>query len=140
MTALILTSLVLIRRWIVDTSEERRTLAEAQREAQAEKSRYIAAQAALENEQGRLNRDMATEQQRIAGQLIAERKAMFAEFEERKAALIAETMEATFRMFHNGKFAPEETSRQCNLIQFPGQQPEPLPERERSRGHGVVGP
>lgn len=142
MTALILTSLVAIRRWIVDTSEERRALADAQREARDEHHRYIASQAALENEQARLNRDMAIERQRIAAQLIAEREALRDEFEERKAALVAETMEATFLMIKGGKFAPEEEPRQNNLIQFPEKLPTqgPAPSRERSREHGVVGP
>jgi hypothetical protein len=144
-TALILVALVLIRRWIVDTSNERRILAAAQRQASEEHTRYIALQAALENEQGRLNRDMNTERQRIAAQLIAEREAMRDEFEERKAELIAETMETTFLMIKGGKFAPkEEAPQQGNLIQFPKELPRQAhpasPERERSRGHEVVGP
>jgi hypothetical protein len=145
MTALILTALVAIRSWIVDTSDERRVLAAAQRQASEERTRYIAAQAALENEQARLNRDMAGERQRIAAQLIAEREAMRDEFDDQKAALIAETMETTVRMFRGGKFAPEEeTPQRGNLIQFPKELPTQAhpasPERERSRGHEVVGP
>ena len=142
MTGLILSALVAIRRWIVDTGDERRILAAAQRQASEERTRYIAAQAALENEQARLNRDMAGERQRIAAPLIAEREAMRDEFEENKAALVAETMETTVRMFHGGKFAPEETLQQGNLIQFPEKLPTqgPAPSRERSREHGVVGP
>lgn len=140
MTALVLSALVAIRRWIVDTSEERRALADAQHQASEAQHRYIASQAALENEQARLNRDMAVERHRIAAQLIAEREAMRDEFEERKAALVAETMETTFLMIKGGKFAPEPPTG--NLIQFPEQLPTqaPTPSRERSRGHGVVGP
>ena len=141
---LILVSLVLVRRWVVDTSDERRILAAAQRQAIDERTRYIASQAALENEQARLNRDMAAERHRIAAQLIAEREAMLAEFEERRAALVAETMEATVMMFRGGKFAPEELPQRGNLIKFPRdlpqQTPAPEPQRERSREHGVVGP
>jgi hypothetical protein len=141
-TALILVALVLIRRWIVDTSNERRALADEQRQASEAHHRYIASQAALENEQARLNRDMATERHRIAAQLIAEREAMRDEFEEQKAALVAETMEVTVRMFHNGKLAPEDAPRKNNLIQFPKELPTQAPsrQRERSREHGVVGP
>lgn len=144
MTALILTSLVSIRSWIVETSDERRILAAAQRQAAEERTRYIAAQAALENEQARLNRDMAGERQRIAAQLIAEREAMRDEFDDHKATLIAETMETTFLMIKGGKFAPEETPQQGNLIQFPKDLPAQghpaSPERERSRGHEVGHP
>jgi hypothetical protein len=145
MTALVLSALVAIRRWIVDTSDERRALADEQRQASEAHHRYIASQAALENEQARLNRDMAAERQRIAAQLIAEREVMRDEFEERKAALVAETMETTFLMIKGGKFAPEEETRQQgNLIQFPKDLPAQVhpasPERERSRGHEVVGP
>ena len=133
-------ALACVRRWIVDTREERRILAAAQREAERERSRYFAAQAALENEQGRLNRDMAAERQRIAAQLVKEREAMRIEFEEKRADLIAETMEATVRMFHAGKFAPE-TAATGQLIHFPKQDPAAqATERARSREHGVVGP
>ncbi|MFI0268625.1 hypothetical protein [Streptomyces luteogriseus] len=144
MTGLILSSLVAIRRWIVDTSAERRALADAQRQAAEAHHRYIALQAALENEQARLNRDMAGERQRIAAQLIAEREAMRDEFDDQKAALIAETMETTFLMIKGGKFAPEETPQRGNLIQFPKELPAQghpaSPERERSRSHEVGHP
>ncbi|MFF8391892.1 hypothetical protein, partial [Cellulosimicrobium funkei] len=144
MTGLILSSLVAIRRWIVDTGAERRALADAQRQAAEAHHRYIALQAALENEQARLNRDMAGERQRIAAQLIAEREAMRDEFDDQKAALIAETMETTFLMIKGGKFAPEETPQRGNLIQFPKELPAQghpaSPERERSRSHEVGHP
>ncbi|MFF5842181.1 hypothetical protein ACFY74_12010 [Streptomyces massasporeus] len=144
MTALILTSLVAIRRWIVDTSDERRALADEQRRASEAHHRYVASQAALENEQARLTRDMAIERQRIAAQLIAEREAMRDEFDNHKATLIAETMEATFLMIKGGKFAPEETPQKGNLIRFPKDFPAQghpaSPERERSRGHEVGHP
>jgi hypothetical protein len=142
MAALILISLVLIHRWITDTRDERRVLAAAQRQAIDERTRYIAAQAALENEQARLNRDMAAERHRIAAQLIAEREAMRDEFEEQRAALVAQTMEATVMMIRGGKFAPDDTPQGGTLIKFPRDLPQqtPAPARERSREHGVVGP
>jgi hypothetical protein len=138
MASLILISLVLIHRWITDTTDERRILAAAQRQAAEERTRYIASQAALENEQARLNRDMAAERHRIAAQLIAERDALLVEFEERRAALVAETMEATVMMIRGGKFAPEEAPPRNNLIQFPKDLPAQEPSRQRE--HGVVGP
>lgn len=130
--------LINVRAWIVDTSEERRLLSAATRAAQDERTRYIAAQAALENEQGRLNRDMAIERRRIAAQLIAEREALTADFEEKRAALVTETMEATFRMIRSGKLTPPEDTSHGRLIPFPQQHSEPA--RERSREHGVVSP
>lgn len=131
-----LISLACLRHWIIDVTEERRLLGAATRAAQDERTRYIALKAALENEQGRLNRDMATERHRIAAQLIAEREAMLAEFEEKRATVITETMEATVRMMRSGKATTRETTGR--LIPFPQQQPELT--RERSREHGVVGP
>lgn len=135
-TALTLISLTVLRRWIVDTSDERRILDAARRHAEAERSRYFAAQAALENEQGRLNRDMAAERLSLAVRLQVERETMAADFEEKRATLISETMEATVRMVHGGKLAPKRLPS-CNLIQFPEQQSR---ERERSRGHNEVAP
>lgn len=137
LTALTAIALILIRRWIVDTSHERQCLAASQREAQNQKSAYIAAQAALEVEQGRLTRDRAIQLRADAALLKTERAAMAADFEEKRGALISETMEVTWRLYQSGKMgAPSPT--ESRIIQFPRQHPEP--ERARSREHGVVGP
>lgn len=137
LTVLGLTVLVLIniRQWITDTSAERALLAAAQREAQNQKNVYITAQAALENEQGRLAQDLAAERAALDARLAAEREALRDEFEERRATLQAETMEATVMMLRGDGFAPSTTGQ---LIQFPKQHPQQ--ERHRSREHGVVGP
>lgn len=137
LAALTAIALILIRRWIVDTSDERRILAAAQREAERERARYFAAQAALENEQGRLARDRAAERYADAAKLKAERDAMAADFEDRRGTLIAETMEATIRMIRGNKLNPPKPI-EGNLIPFPHQQAARAP--ERSREHGVVGP
>lgn len=139
LVALTVLALVLIRQWIVDTRDERRILAAAQRQAEGERTRYIASQAALENEQGRLNRDMAAERYALTARLNAEREKLAAEFEERRAALIAETMEVTVRMMRDGKLAPA-PSTTGNLIPFPHQHPQPETTRARSREHGVGAP
>lgn len=130
-------ALVAIYHWVTDTRDERRALAATQREAQGRKDTYLAAKAALENEQGRLNRDMAAERAALDARLKAEREAIAADFEERRAVLIAETMEATLLMVQNNKLAPQPSAK---LIQFPHQQAEQQPERTRSRERGVVGP
>lgn len=137
LTALILLAIQGNRRSIADTRDERRALAIAQGQAMAEQSRYLAAQAALEIEQGRLNRDMAAERAALAARLKAECDQLREEFEERRAALIAETMETTFLLMRGNKFDPT-ASAQGNLIPFPDRQPQP--QRARSREHGVVGP
>lgn len=133
MIGVIAIALAVIRRWVTDVRDERRILAAAQREAQQERSSYFAAKAALENEQGRLNRDTAAERAALAARMEVERNALHAEFEERRAALISETMTATVLMIHNGKLAPQQQAG-GTLIPFP------QPERVRPREHGVVGP
>lgn len=139
LTALATIALVLIRRWTVDTSEERRALGSKLRDAQSEHTRYIALQAALENEQGRLTRDRAAERLADAARLLEERKALREEFEEQRAALIVETMEATWLMFQRLKSSGPAPAPN-KVIPFPKPQPQPRVERERSREHGVVGP
>jgi hypothetical protein len=129
-TALTVIALVIIRRWIVDTSNERRRLAEDQRRTQDEYASYIALKAALEVEQGRLRQDISAEHAALNERLAVERAKMEADFEERRATLRAETMEATFLMFHNGKFAPG-ASQTGQLIPFPQQEPQ----RQRAREH-----
>ncbi|MFI1728245.1 hypothetical protein ACH40E_03190 [Streptomyces acidicola] len=140
MTALTLIALVAIRKWITDTSEERRVLAAAVRDTQAERTRYIAAQAALENEQGRLARDVAAERAGLAAKLIAEREAMATEFEEKRNQLVSEAMNTGVAMFLSSRREHTKAPVRGDVIQFPNQQGEPEPERVRSRGHGVVGP
>jgi hypothetical protein len=141
MPAMTLIALVAIRRWVTDTSEARRLLAASIREAQAERSRYVAAQAALENEQGRLTRDAAADRARAAAAAIAEREALHQQFEENRAQLVCETFELAFEM---ARRAPDEHARAEDkrdvVIQFPTQQQEQAPARARSRGHNVVGP
>ncbi|MFK0018264.1 hypothetical protein [Streptomyces sp. NPDC090798] len=141
MTSLTLIALVAIKRWVTDTSEDRRLLAASIREAQAEKSRYFAAKAALENEQGRLTRDAAIDRRRAAVAAMAEREALHQQFEEKRAQLVCETFEMAFEM---ARQVPDEHARADDkrdvVIQFPVQQQEQAPARARSRGHNVVGP
>lgn len=139
MAALTLIVLTVIRRWVVDTREERRTLATATQQAQAEQTRYIAVQAALESERGRLTRDAAADRAHTAARLAAERKAMESEFEEQRARLAAESFRTGVEMERSGALKPQPHAT-GNLIRFPRQQPDQAPERERSRGHNVVGP
>ena len=129
MIALTVIILTTVHHWVTDTSTERTALAAAQREAQAERARAFAAQAALENEQGRLYRDLAAE------------RAMQQEFEDSRSQLVADAMETLASWVVSGKVCPP-TRETGNLIRFPKQQPVQVqtPQRERSREHGVVGP
>lgn len=138
MTAIALFSLFTVRRWVTSTAAERGHLALAQRDAQDEQARFFAARAALESEHQRLHRDLEAERVAVRERLQVERKAMDEAFEERRAQLISETMDATFRMIRNGEFAPN--TPRATVIEFPQQHPEPAREVERSRDRGVVGP
>lgn len=137
MTALTMVVLLVIHKWVTDTRTERALLAAAQREAQEERARYIAAQSALESERTRMRRDLDAEHVALLERARVEREALDDEFEERQSDLVNETMEATVRMFYDGKFAPD-VRRRGTLIQFPQQQPQE--QRSHSREHGVVGP
>ncbi|MFI2761327.1 hypothetical protein ACH5A3_21035 [Streptomyces echinatus] len=139
MVALTITICVLVRHWIVNTNTERAILAAAQREAQAERARYFAAQAALENEQGRLNRDMAAERARIARSLIAQEAKLRTKFEEERAELAAEAFRTGAEMERAGMLKPGAEKARGVLIRFP-RHPEHAAETERSREHGNVGP
>jgi hypothetical protein len=134
-TALTLIALLVIKRWVTDTADERRQLATATQAAQDEREKYFAAQTVLENDQQRLLRDAAADRARAEATLIAEREAMAAEFEEKRASLICETLATVAELMQNQKDQP------CgSVIQFPTQQSVRVPEQERSRGHNVVGP
>ncbi|NEY33030.1 hypothetical protein GTU99_12650 [Streptomyces sp. PRKS01-65] len=138
MVGLTLAILIVVRHWITDTSAERRALAEAQREAQSQQTRYIAAQAAMEVEHGRRTREIEAERARLAATLKAERQKMQAEFEGTRAKELSEAFQTGAEMERAGVFKRQQQPR-GNLLRFPQKQPQ-APEQERSRGHGVVGP
>ncbi|MFG3085061.1 hypothetical protein [Streptomyces parvulus] len=144
MPALTYIALALLRRWIADTRDERQRLAIAQRHAEGERTRFIALEAALENEHGRLIRDVAAERAQVQAQLAAEREAMRVEFDSHRAELVCETMEATVLMIRNNKFAPSATATARGKLirltdRLPAQGHAPVEAQERSqqreRGH-----
>ena len=137
MVGLTLAILIFVRRWVSDTSDERQALGQAQRDAQDERSRYIALKAALEGEHGRLLRDMAAERAGIAATLKAERAKMAAEFRETRATELSEAFQTGVEMERAGMLKRRPPQR-GNLLKFPERQE--LPTQERSREHGVVGP
>lgn len=100
--ALTFIALVVIRRWITDTNVERRRLDDAVRQADADRMRYVAAQAALEAERARVRHDVAVERQQLTVRLEAERAAMDEQFEEARSQLIIDTTEAAVRLIGSG--------------------------------------
>ncbi|MFJ9112953.1 hypothetical protein [Streptomyces sp. NPDC102283] len=119
MTALTLIALVLIRRWVTNTTAERQRLSDATREKDTEHMRYLAAQAALEVERGRLRRDAIVEREQLTARLAAERAAMNERFEEQRAELVCKTMEATVQLYRDGHFDPSAPTAYARIIGFP---------------------
>ncbi|MEV3857794.1 hypothetical protein AB0J38_26145 [Streptomyces sp. NPDC050095] len=142
MVGLIGLLMLFLRHWVTTTSEERRALAEAQGEAQAERSRYVALQAANESEHGRVLRDVAATRAALKATLDSERRKLRAEFAGTRATELAEAFQTGVEMERSGALQATRSQR-GNLIPFPGlpgQQSVPAAERERSREHGSVGP
>lgn len=138
-TALTIIGLLVIRRWVTDTRDERRFLAATQRQAEAERATYVAAKAALVSEQGRLLQDVAAERAALTARLATEREAMQEEFDRARGEISADAMEQLASWITGGKVRPPDRPKN-NLIRFPKQQPETHPQQERSREHGAVRP
>jgi len=138
LVALVVVVLVLVHRWVADVATERAALSVAQRQAVDERTRYIAAQAALENEQTRLNRDIAAERASNDARLKAERAKLRDEFEEERAQLAADAFQTGAEMERAGMLRPDRERHRGNLIAFPraaaGVEP------GRSREHEAVNP
>ncbi|MFJ8145982.1 hypothetical protein ACIQ6R_13010 [Streptomyces sp. NPDC096048] len=139
MVGLTLAILIFVRRWVCDTRDERRILAATQREAQAERTRMIAAQAAQMNEMGRLRQERAAERARNRAILKAEREKLQAEFANTRAKELSEAFQTGAEMERAGVFKKRQQPVRGNLLTFPKKQPA-APEAERSREHGVGGP
>lgn len=139
MTGLALAILIFVRRWICDTRDERRALADAQRQAQAEQTRFIALEAAQTNEMGRLSQERKAERARNAAILKAEREKLRAEFANTRTKELSEAFQTGAEMERAGVFRKRQPPARGNLLTFPKKQPA-APEAERSREHGVVGP
>jgi hypothetical protein len=136
-------ALAVLRNWIIDTSDERRNLAAAQRQAENQRSQYYAAQANLENELARAAHDMAAQRARNTASLIKEREALRAALEAERLQLSQKAFRMGAQMERAGMLKPDEPAP-TNLIQFPHQQPQPQghpqPERTRPSEHGVSAP
>lgn len=134
-TALLVIALITIRRWIADTSLERRGLAEATQELSTERAKYLTAEAAVQMERQRTLRDAAADRVRGTAALNVEREAMHDAFEEQRAELVCRTIEATVKAVRSGTFDVSTPARVKGVVTqlFPQQQPE----RARERDHGA---
>lgn len=74
-------SLILLRRWVTDTSAERSRLAAATTAATNEQARYIAGLAAVDAEHARVRRDATAMARHQVAQLEVERVKLQAEFD-----------------------------------------------------------
>lgn len=127
-------AVAVLRVYSLDTRDERRNLAAAQRQAVDQKALYLAAQAGLENEMGRQARDMAAQRAANAASLIKEREVLRAAFEAERLQQSQRAFQLGVQMERSGALKPDEPLP-TNLIPFPPQQPEHTRARE-----GVVRP
>lgn len=135
--ALTLIALVVIRRWVTDTTAERRRLDDAVRAADDDRMRYTAALAGVEVERSRLRRDAAAAEHQLAARLNAERAALDEQFEEARAQLIVDTTVATLELVERGFPNISAADLGARIIGFPtaGQR---TPADEPARGHGAT--
>lgn len=138
MTAVTLIALVSIRKWTTNTDAARSRLSDATREADNERTRYIAAQAALEVERQRVQRDAASDREQMAVRLASEQAAMQEQFEDDRATLVCETMEQTVLMYRAGAFDPPSQHDRGRVIGFPDRLVQQAAAAERARDHGAT--
>ncbi|MFJ1865480.1 hypothetical protein ACIOD1_12695 [Streptomyces sp. NPDC088097] len=121
-----------LRAWTVDTSAERRQLADSVRQAQNEETRYVAAQGAQAEEHRRRLRDIEGDRVRQEQHFIAAKAAMEADFEARREALIIESMATGIRLHLAGLLNAPTEAVEAKILRLPGQQ---QPVRERATAH-----
>lgn len=120
MMALSAVILIAVRSWVTDVTAERRQLQDAAHGHDDERTRYIAAQAALQQERTRVRSDLANWQASVRRQMEREREATRKDFEEKRAALIAETFEAAIRMARDeGLLDQPAPGRDSTVVRFP---------------------
>lgn len=128
--ALLLSALLSIRRWIIDAQSERHALARAIRDADDERTRYVAAQAALEMERQRVLRDAAIEREQGLARVKAAQEAMREKFEEERSQLICESLETAVKLVEGGLLEGRpEAAGHAKVIAMPA----PTRQREAQR-------
>lgn len=136
-TSLTFFALCQVKKWITCTEHERDRQLDAARASNDERTKYIAAQAAMQIERQRMQRDAAAERRQLAARLATEQAAMRARFQEERDTLVCETVEATLRMVREEGLldnqAPEAHAKVIGLFPepCPARQREPAPTRDR---------
>ncbi|MER5559638.1 hypothetical protein ABT071_13635 [Streptomyces sp. NPDC002506] len=137
MIALLLSALLSIRKWIIEAQSERDALARARRDADDERLRYLAAQAAVEMERQRIERDAAMEREQGIVHIKAVKAAMEEQFEEQKAQLICQSLETAYDLYVRGLAnSHQEPAGHAKVIAMPAptRQREGQPDQVRDGG------
>lgn len=111
-------TLAKLRAWTVDTSAERRRLEEAERLAHIAETRFIAAQGAQMQEEGRRVRDLEAERAALHARHEAERAQLVQELEDERAQI---KIDAYLVGLDHGRRGIVEPSSELpgRLVQFP---------------------
>lgn len=118
-TALTMFALPCIRRWILEAGDMRAMALDQICEAQREKARALAAQAAVEVERDRMRRDAAYEAQRSVAAIAAEKQRLHEQFEADRTEIMLKAYEAGVRHTADGLLdAPERPSGR-SVVPFP---------------------
>jgi hypothetical protein len=116
-------SMLVIHRWLTDVTAERARLAQATRDADTERTRYIAANAALQQEQQRVRTDLQDHYRRTQLELARHRAALDDEFETRRAELAAKAFELGATMALTGKLTAD-PGTSADVVHLPTRQPQ----------------
>lgn len=130
-TALMMFALPCIRRWILEAGDLRGVALEQISEAQKEKARALAAQAALEVERNRMRRDAAYQTQRSEAAITAEKQRLQSQFDEDRTEIMCKAYEAGVRHTLDGLLDAPAPARGRSVVPFPSpaSRSERLPER-----------
>ncbi|MCB5168059.1 hypothetical protein LG634_24930 [Streptomyces bambusae] len=111
------------RTWAVDTSTERRALAEAKQRAEDEHTKYIALGAAQAEEHRRRLRDLEGDRAAGRAEVAALKRALDDRYEAGREQLIVESMETGVRLYLAGLLkAPTATTAPAQVLPlFPPQ-------------------
>ncbi|WKD36565.1 hypothetical protein [Streptomyces xanthophaeus] len=126
-------TLAKVRAWTVDTTEERRQLEEAKRQAHDTHTRYVAAEGALEGEHRRRVRDLEGERAALLRQVEAAKADLDDRYEAQREALIIESMQTGIKLYLAGLLNAPATAPEAKIMPFPGQQQQAA--RARATGH-----
>lgn len=99
-----------VRAWIGDNRAERERLRDEGDKLADQRTRYFAAQAALECERDRIRADLRASQIAAEQTLADERDAMQQEFDDKRAELTRSTFQTAVEMVQDGLLEPGETT------------------------------